>query len=316
MSGRLVRKRGVTQAMRGTSGDVSVPVHSGKQFATANRTLARTVVLVLVSCVFVLTVTVLSEGRTGTEPSLWDLCETLRDKRFVDLTHRFEPGIPHWKGFPDEYRETIYWYEAGQGALGSGFFAQIYTHVGQWGTHVDPPAHFHRGKRTVDQIGLKEMVLPLVVIDASEESARDPDYTLGMAKIEEWEAGHGSIPEGSFVAMRTDWSKRWPDGEKMANRDADGIAHYPGWSRETLAYLIETRCVTAIGHETTDTDPGIATSRDDYSLESYVLGQDCYQIELLANLDRVPEAGAIVIAAFPKPKGGSGFPARVFAICP
>ena len=41
-----------------------------------------------------------------------------------------------------------------------------------------------------------------------------------------------------------------------------------------------------------------------------------YQIELLTNLDKVPEAGAIVVVAFPKPKGGSGFPARVFSIVP
>jgi hypothetical protein len=41
-----------------------------------------------------------------------------------------------------------------------------------------------------------------------------------------------------------------------------------------------------------------------------------YQIELLTNLDKVPESGAIVVVSFPKPKGGSGFPARVFAILP
>lgn len=78
----------------------------------------------------------------------------------------------------------------------------------------------------------------------------------------------------------------------------------------------EERKITASGHETTDTDPGLATSKDDYSLETCVLEQDRYQIELLTNLDEVPEAGALVIATFPKPKGGSGFPARVFAILP
>jgi len=60
----------------------------------------------------------------------------------------------------------------------------------------------------------------------------------------------------------------------------------------------------------------LATTKDDYSLETYVLGTDHYQIELLTNLDKVPEAGAIAVVAFPKPKGGSGFPARVFAIVP
>jgi kynurenine formamidase len=83
-----------------------------------------------------------------------------------------------------------------------------------------------------------------------------------------------------------------------------------------LTYLYKQRKITASGHETTDTDPGSATSKDDYSLESYILSTDHYQIELLANLDQVPESGAVVVAAFPKPKGGSGFPARVFAILP
>jgi hypothetical protein len=33
---------------------------------------------------------------------------------------------------------------------------------------------------------------------------------------------------------------------------------------------------------------------DDYSLESYILGLNHYQVELLANLDQVPEAGGLV----------------------
>ena len=200
--------------------------------------------------------------------------------------------------------------------MGDGFFAEIFTHVGQWGTHVDPPAHFHKGLRTVDQIALKEMVLPLVCIDVHEECAKNPDYTLTLERIRKWETDHGKIPAGAFVAMRTDWSKRWPDAEKMANKDGQRVAHYPGWSLPALKYLYEERKITASGHETTDTDPGLATTKDDYSLEAYILGTNHYQIELLTNLDQVPEIGAIVVVSFPKPKGGSGFPARVFAILP
>ena len=83
-----------------------------------------------------------------------------------------------------------------------------------------------------------------------------------------------------------------------------------------LKFLYEERKITALGHETTDTDPGLATSKEDYSLESYILSTNHYQIELLTNLDQVPESGALVIVSFPKPRGGSGFPARVFAILP
>ena len=166
------------------------------------------------------------------EPTLARIQQILSAKRMVDLTHAFEPGIPHWPGFPDEKRETIYWYEKGRGSMGDGFFTELYTHVGQWGTHVDPPAHFHQGLRTVDQIELKEMILPLVLVDVHAAVGKNPDYALTRERLKKWETEHGPIPAGAFVAMRTDWSKRWPDARAMENKGADGVAHYPGWSKK------------------------------------------------------------------------------------
>lgn len=243
-------------------------------------------------------------------PNLAEAWKIINTKEFVDLTHAFEPGIPHWKGFPDEKVEVLYTHEK------HGFTAHIYTHVGQWGTHIDPPVHFAKGKRTLDQIDVKEMIMPLVVIDIHKKVAKNPDYTVTMDDVKAWEAKYGKIPMGSFVALRTDWSKRWPDMAAMANKDNKGIDHYPGWSMEVLKYLYEERKITASGHETTDTDPGLSTSQDQYPLENYILTKDHYQIELLANLDKVSENGALVIVSFPKVKDGSGFPARVFAILP
>ncbi len=203
----------------------------------------------------------------------------LASKKYVDLTHEFAPGIPRWPGFPDETRKTIYWYDKRPDTMGSGFFSELFTHVGQMGTHVDPPAHFIKGLRTVDQIDPKEMLLPLVVIDVHEEAAKNPDYTLSLDRVKKWEKDHGQIPAGAFVAMRTDWSKRWPDAAKMENKDTNGVAHYPGWSLPALKYLYEDRKITASGHETTDTDPGFAASKDDYSLETYILSTNHYQID-------------------------------------
>src|SRR5438128_11494473 len=101
----------------------------------------------------------------------------------------------------------------------------------------------------------------------------------------------------TVVAVRTDCSRRWPDEAAMQNKDAKGIAHYPGWSLPALKFLYEERKITASGHETTE------TTKDDYSLETYILSHDHYQIELLTNLNQLPEVGAIVIATFPKAKG-------------
>lgn len=164
---------------------------------------------------------------------------------------------------------------------------------------------------------MQEMILPLVILDITHRVAGNPDATPTLQDVRDWERrnGNGTVPAGSFVALRTGWSRRWLDVGAMANRDAHGLSHTPGWSLEVLTFLINGRSVTAVGHEQTDTDPGLATSRQDFSLETYVLEQDRWQIELLANLDGLPEAGAAIVATWAKPLYGSGFPARVFAIC-
>ena len=251
-----------------------------------------------------------SGSPAGAQPDLLKIYTTLSSKRFVDLTHTFGVDTPHWKGFGEMKVRTLYTIKK------DGFHVEEFCHVGQWGTHVDPPAHFHDGLKSVDQIDPKDMLMPLVVLDVHEKVARNPDYVLSLDDVGAWETRHGRIPAHAFVAMRTDWSKRWPNDASMQNKDAKGVAHYPGWSMAVLKLLYEDRHIAASGHETTDTDPGVSTSKDDYSLESYVLGTNHYQIEMLANLDQAPEFGALVMVAFPKPENGSGFPARVIAILP
>jgi quercetin dioxygenase-like cupin family protein len=73
------------------------------------------------------------------DPSLIEALAVLKAHRFIDLTHAFAPGIPHWKGAPDERVKTLYTVQK------DGFRINEYCHIGQWGTHVDPPAHFHTG---------------------------------------------------------------------------------------------------------------------------------------------------------------------------
>jgi kynurenine formamidase len=269
-------------------------------------------ILLLATLAFGTTLSALapSAAPVPTADGLQHAFDVLHGATFVDLTHTFGPDTPHWKGFSPETVTTLYTIPK------DGFHVQSFCHVGQWGTHVDPPAHFHDGLKSVDQIDPKDFLLRLVVLDIHEQAAKNPDYVITMEDVMRWEERHGPIPSGAFVALRTDWSKRWPDDAVMQNRDSKGTAHYPGWSMPVLKYLYEARRISASGHETTDTDPGLSVTRDDYSLESYVLGTNHFQIELLANLDHVPEAGALVMVSFPKPQDGTGFPARVVALVP
>ncbi len=247
-------------------------------------------------------------SKSRTSHRLWELVQELRARRFVDLTHAFGPGIPHAPDMPNEERVALYTFEK------DGFRTHRYSIVGQWGTHVDPPSHFIEHGRTLDQVGVHEMVLPLAVLDVVGRVEEDPDYVITVNDIRDWEARNGLVPRGAFVALRTGWAERWPEPDRVMNKDAVGVCHFPGWSTDALEFLCEERDLVACGHETPDTDPGVVVSADSFPAETYVLSQGKYQIELLANLHKVPEVGAIAVATFPKPAGGSGFPARVFAI--
>ena len=244
--------------------------------------------------------------------SLWDVySQHLKTATYTDLTHEFFPGQPKFSALPDQTISNFLKLEDGM-----LFEIHQYSFVGQWGTHVDPPLHMHASGRNVAQLSVEEMLLPLVVLNVVAQVEANPDYCPTLEDVQNWETKYGRIPAGSFVAKRTDWSKRWPSTDAMANRDENGVQHFPGWSKKVLEFLFIDRNITAVGHETTDTDGGIATSSDtsSWSLESYILGLDRWQIELLTNLDKVPEYGALVMATWAKPRGGSGFPARVVAI--
>lgn len=236
--------------------------------------------------------------------------QLLKEKEWVDLTHTFGPESPHFSAFESAEFKTLFTHD-------DGFFSQSFTFAGQYGTHLDAPIHFVRDKRYLDELDLKELVLPLVVIDKSKEAKANNDYSLTVEDILQFEAEHGKIESGSFVALRTDWSKRWPDVAAFNNKDADGNNHAPGWGLDALKFLFEERQIKAVGHETFDTDASVDFQKNGALLgEYYVLAQDTYQVELLKNLDKLPAKGAVIVNITPKPEKASGFPVRSFAILP
>ena len=108
---------------------------------------------------------------------------------------------------------------------------------------------------------------------------------------------------------------RWPDMNAISNYDADGGEHFPGWSMEALKYIYEERNAAANGHETLDTDASaLAAQAGDLACERYLLEQGKLQVEVMCNLDQVPAAGAIAIAAFLPIEGATGLPVRMWAI--
>jgi kynurenine formamidase len=227
--------------------------------------------------------------------------------RVLDLSYAISDKLVPWPGdakfFEAKVNATI---------EKNGYFTRSFWMLEHYGTHLDAPAHFSPGKATVDQIPLKQLFGPTVVIDVRTESVKDADYLLPVARIADWEQRHGRIPEGAIVLLRTGWSSRWPDVQKYRNQDPTGKMHFPGFSVEAAKMLIE-RKVSGLGCDTLSIDYGASS---DFAVHRFSLGAGLYHLENLSDLSELPETGAFLIVAPIKLEGGSGGAARVFALLP
>jgi kynurenine formamidase len=225
----------------------------------------------------------------------------------VDLTHLLDEKAPNWEGSkksPFEARQVA-------SIQKDGYFARTVCLPEHFATHIDAPAHFAPGLWTVDQIPTERLIASLVVIDVSGKVRGDPDYQLGVADVAEWEKANGQIPQGALVLARTGWDSRWSSMQEYRNADAKGVMHFPGYSREAARFLVEGRNIVGLGIDTLSVDAGEEKS---FPVHRYTMRHSLYHVENVTNLDRVPEAGAVVVVAPAKLAGGSGGPVRVLAL--
>ncbi|HTT32881.1 MAG TPA: cyclase family protein [Methylomirabilota bacterium] len=227
--------------------------------------------------------------------------------RVLDLSYAINDKLVPWPG--DEK-----WFEVKANATveKDGYFTRSFWMLEHYGTHLDAPAHFSLGKTTVDQIPVKQLFGPAVVLDVREQGAKDPDFQLRVPHIEEWEKHHGQVSAGAIALLRTGWALRWPDAKSYRNQDTKGKMHFPGFSAEAAKLLIE-RKVSGLGCDTMSVEYGAS---EDFALHRVTLGAGLYHLENLADLSTLPETGAFLIAAPIKLEGGSGGPVRVFALLP
>ena len=245
---------------------------------------------------------------------LQDLLAQLKGYEWVNLTHDITKEMPLYQAFEPLVPNIITTLEE------TGSDNRTYTLATSHGTHTDAPAHFMPGGRTFDEIDLKERVLPLCVVHIEEKVAEDNGYAATIDDLLSWEKENGQFPEGSFVALSTGWYHKAVDQETFENRNAEGVEVTPGWSIPALEFLSRERGVTAIGHETLNTDSGVEAAASDAELplpaQRFWLNENKYQVEMLKNLDQVPATGSVIFVTLPHVKGAPAFPSEVWAVVP
>jgi kynurenine formamidase len=252
--------------------------------------------------------------------SLSSLAAALADGsvRVVDLTQPLHEGTPviqlpaPFANTPGLTRHEISRYDE-RGPAWAWSWLEIGEHVG---THFDAPIHWVSGRDGDDlaSVPAARLVGPAVVIDKSAEAAEDPDYLLTVDDVKAFEAEHGPLPDGGWLLLRTGWDARAEDQEAFLNASS-GMPRTPGPDAECARWLAQDTPIVGIGVETVGTDAGGAAAFEPpFPVHNHFLGAGKYGLTQLANLDRLPPTGAVLIAAPLKLVGGTGSPARVLAL--
>jgi kynurenine formamidase len=264
----------------------------------------------LLSALFVLALTAMPAQAHGDRGGdLWGAYDrTFLDAKYIDLSHVLTPQIPVWKGFgPSFFRPAV------DPATGSpytyakdGFEATAYElSTDQFGTQLDPPAHWAPEYAAIDELPPTFAVRKLIVISIVKQVREDFNYALQVSDILRFEHKHGRIPAGSVVFVRSDWSKRWPDPA------LSGLTEFPGVSLDALKFLQLKRHILFHGHEPLDTD-----STPTLEGEAWLMHNGFAQAEGVADMSGVPATGCLVNMGFPRFGGGVGGFVRFVAICP
>jgi kynurenine formamidase len=239
----------------------------------------------------------------------------------VDLTQPLSESTPVIKlpppfaNTPGLSRTEISRYDE-RGPAWAWYTLTIGEHVG---THLDAPIHWVTGKDGADvgSVPPASLVGPACVIDKTAETEADNGYLLTVADLEAWEAENGRIPDGAWVLFRTGWQFRAQDQTAFLNVGENG-PETPGPDVEASRWLAsKDRQILGFGTETVGIDAGAAGGFDPpFPLHNFLLGAGRLGLTQLANLDKLPITGALLVVSPLRLVGGTGSPSRVFAFVP
>src|SRR6266404_4851187 len=120
--------------------------------------------------------------------------------RVVDLSYAFDSDTVYWPTAESFKLEKDF-----EGVTEKGYYYSAYKFAAaeHGGTHIDAPVHFARGRNSVDQIPLEQLMGTAIVVDIAKSCASDSDYLVTSANFENWERTNGKIPAGAIVFLRT-----------------------------------------------------------------------------------------------------------------
>lgn len=233
--------------------------------------------------------------------------KTISIENIVDMTHTLTPDTPYnpTSGYYYPFRATTMTTIKNEGSNARRW--EIHEHIG---TQIDAPIHFHEGGQTLEKLAVETLIAPLAVIDIRERARSDPDALVTVDDVRAWESRHGRLPPGAAVFMWSGWDAKIGDPGAYVNLDGSNTMHFPGFATETAEFLIHERDVVGLGVDTLSPDVGPST---DFPVHKAWHAAGKWNVECVANLGRVPPAGATVFVGASKVGGAAGGLVRIIA---
>jgi kynurenine formamidase len=199
----------------------------------------------------------------------------------IDLTHPLHPGIPTWSGRCGFSQEIKLDYQ-------QGLRAQSLRMINGIGTHLDAPAHFIPGGKTIDQIPLSELIGPALVV-------RPKDRAMTLNELPSL-----SELKGAFLLIDHNWAHFW-DQPDLYRTD------YPIVPLPVAEALVEAGAL-GLGVDTLSPEKG-----PEFPIHLALLQAGVLILENLASLPSLPDRGAILHVLPLNIQGASEAPCRVYA---
>lgn len=115
------------------------------------------------------------------------------------------------------------------------------------------------------------------------------------------------------MLLRTGWGARADDEASFLNVGESGPVT-PGPDVSAARWLAYERPISGFGVETVGIDAGAAGGFEPpFPVHNFLLGAGRLGLTQLANVERLPVTGALIVVSPLKLVGGTGSPSRVFA---
>ncbi len=232
--------------------------------------------------------------------------ELLKTVQVMDLSPILEKDMPRWPTHPPVVIDPTITHEH------DGYYCQTLNMGEHSGAHVDSPSHIIPSmmNHTIDTYPVNILLGPAIKYDLSPLGAAPGDRITKQQILELEKTMNDAACEGDIVLLHFGWQQYWTKDKNWKYYAKNA----PGLSEDAVAMFAD-RKVKAVGSDTIACDTPVLDGVEykSYGHQVYWLPNEIFIIEMLQNLDKIPQRSYFM--ALPLLiKNGSGSPIRPIVI--